>query len=77
MSRNPLTSLNTPDTRELLALLTQAQAVAERVDTARGRALPEGTPLLPGESLGTDQAESVSALALRVRREVEGAKGRE
>lgn len=69
--------LDTPDTRELLALLEQAQAVAERIDAARGRALPEDLPLQPGESHGTDLAESVSYLALRVRGEVCGPAGRD
>lgn len=72
-----LVQLDTPDTRLLLAMLEQVQIVAERVDASRGRTLPEDTLLQPGESRGTDIAESVSELALRVRREVEGAKGRE
>jgi hypothetical protein len=72
-----LALLDTPDARELLALLEKAQEVAERVDASRGRALPETIPLLPGESRGTDLAESISELALRVRTEVHGAKGRE
>ncbi len=72
-----LVQLDTPDARELLVLLERAQAVAERVDASRGRAFPAGTPLLPGESLGTDLAESLSLITLRVRLEVEGPKGRE
>jgi hypothetical protein len=64
--------MDTPDTRELLALLEEAQAVAERIDAARGRALPEDIRLQPGESRGTDLAESISYLALRVRGEVCG-----
>lgn len=71
-----LATLDTPDARELLALLEQAQAVAERVDRSRGKALAVGTPLLPGESLGTDLAESLSTLALRVRIEVNGSRGK-
>ena len=67
-----LDQLDTPDTRRLLALLEEAQAVAERVDAARGRALDIDFPLQPGESRGTDLAESLSELALRVRVEVEG-----
>ena len=70
-------TLDTPDTRELLALLEQAQAVAERIDAARGRALPGDIPLQDGESRGTDLAESVSYLALRVRGEVRGPAGRD
>ncbi len=76
----PLSQLDTSDTRRLLALLQEAQEVAERVDTARGRALPAFVPLGPGESAGTDLAESISELALRLRIEVEGpqrARGRE
>jgi hypothetical protein len=72
-----LLQLDTPDTRYLLSLLEEAQAVAERIDAARGRALPSDTPLQPGESLGTDLAEAVSYLALRVRGEVRGPKGRD
>ncbi|MES2460843.1 MAG: hypothetical protein V4671_09675 [Armatimonadota bacterium] len=71
-----LDQLDTPDTRELLALLESAQAVAERVDAARGRSLP-GIALTPGESRGTDLAESISYLALRVRSEVCGPLGRD
>ena len=73
----PLHLLDTPDTRRLLELLTEAQEVAERVDAARGRSLPEDTPLLPGESRGIDLAETISEIALRVRIEVQGLKGRE
>lgn len=68
--------LNTPDTRELLALLEKAQEAAERVDAARGRSLDDSIPLSPGESRGTDLAEQVSYIALRVRGEVYGAKGK-
>lgn len=72
-----LDQLDTSDTRRLLALLEEAQAVAERIDLARGRALPADRPLQPGESHGTDLAESVSYLALRVRLEVCGPGGRD
>lgn len=72
-----LATLDTPEARQLLALLEAAQAVAERVDAQRGHCVPADTPLLPGESRGTDLAESLSLLTLRVRREVEGARGRE
>lgn len=63
---------DTPDTRELLALLEKAQAVAERIDAARGRALSPDIPLLPGESHGRDLAETISTIAVRVRGEVKG-----
>lgn len=73
----PLHLLDTPDTRELLELLEKAQAVAERIDAARGRTVDSDTPLLPGESHGTDLAETISNIALRVRVEVKGPQGRE
>lgn len=60
------------DSRELLDLLERAQAVAERIDAARGRCVDESIPLHPGESRGTDLAESLSVLALRVRKDVQG-----
>jgi len=69
----PLDQFDTPDTRELLALLEQAQVVAERVDRARGHSVREDIPLSPGESAGTDLAENISRIALRVRQEVRGA----
>jgi hypothetical protein len=73
----PLEQLDTPDTRHLLYLLEKAQEVAERIDAARGRALGESIELLPGESKGTDLAETISEIALRVRTEVHGPAGRE
>jgi len=73
----PLLALDTPDTRELLALLERAQAVAERVDAARGLSLPADVPLPQGQSRGTDIAETISEIALRMRTEVHGPKGRE
>jgi hypothetical protein len=73
----PLETLDTPHTRRLLALLMEAQEVAEQIDWERGRALDESVPLLPGESRGTDLAESISEIALRVRTEVHGPRGRE
>ncbi|MES2463620.1 MAG: hypothetical protein V4671_23850 [Armatimonadota bacterium] len=72
-----LLQLDTPDSRRLLALLEEAQAVADRVDASRGRALPADIPLQPGESRGTDLAESISYIALRVRGEVRGPQGRD
>jgi hypothetical protein len=73
----PLHLLDTPDTRELLDLLKRAQAVAERVDASRGRSLSSGFPLSPGESYGTDLAESISEIVLRVGIEVHGPAGKE
>jgi hypothetical protein len=71
----PLEQLDTPDTRHLLSLLEKAQEVAERIDAARGRSLGENIELLPGESKGTDLAEAISEIALRVRTEVHGPAG--
>jgi hypothetical protein len=68
----PLELLDTPDAHELLALLRQAVTVAERLDRARGRALPADTELLPKETHGLDLAEAVAELALRVETEVYG-----
>ena len=72
---NELASLSTiggDDLRELLGLLEAAQSVAERIDAARGFTVGDSIPLQPGESRGTDLAESVSLLALRVRQEARG-----
>ena len=72
---NELAALSTiggDDLRELLGLLERAQAVAERIDSARGFTVGDSIPLQPGESRGTDLAESVSILALRVRQEARG-----
>jgi len=73
----PLHLLDTPAARDLLAILEEAQQIAEQVDAERGRTVGEDIPLLPGESRGTDLAEAISQLALRVRTEVHGPKGRE
>lgn len=80
---DPLRSLaqaDTHDTRELLRLVCEAVAVAERVDAARGNVVAPDAVLLPGESRGTGWAETLSELALRLKIEVEGparARGRE
>jgi hypothetical protein len=76
-SLSDLATLDTDDGRELLRLLTEAQAVAERIDLARGRCLPEGIPLEVGESRGTDLAESISMIAVRVKGEIQPPKGRD
>lgn len=73
----PLALLSTEASRELLSALRHAVALAERVDAERGRALPAEIPLQPGESRGTDLAESLSLLVLRLSLEVEGAQGRD
>ena len=72
-----LTSLDTPDAHELLELLTRAQAVAERVDAQRGHVVPASLPLGPGESRGTDLAETISEVVLRLRVECFGPAGRD
>jgi len=69
--------LDTPASRRLLSLLEEAQEATEEVDAERGRSLPGDVPLQPGESRGTDLAETISEIALRVRIEVNGPKGRE
>lgn len=71
-----LATMDTPDARELLTLLEQAQAVAERVDASRGRTVAPHIVLMPGESQGTDLAESVSEIAARLRAEVFGRNGK-
>jgi hypothetical protein len=71
-----LATYGSDDSRELLDLLERAQTVAERIDVSRGHAVDEKMPLHPGESRGTDLAESISVLALRVRKEALGATGK-
>jgi len=68
----PLHLLDTPDARELLALLRQAVAVAERLDQARGRAMPPNVELLPEETRGLDFAEALADLSLRLEMEIFG-----
>lgn len=68
-----INQLDTPDTRALLAALENAQEIAERVDAARGRTVGNDFPLQPAESAGTDLAESIALLVLRLRNEVGGA----
>jgi len=68
----PLHQLDTPDARRLLDLLTEAQAVAERLDLARGRALASDFPLAAGETRGVDLAESIGELAQRLQGEIHG-----
>lgn len=72
-----LVMLADPEAPQLLRLIEEAQALAERIDARRGRSLPEDTALMPGESLGTDLAESLSVIALRVRLDVHGPTGRD
>lgn len=66
---------DTPAARRLLNLLEQTQDAAEEVDKERGNCL-DFEPPLPGESRGTDYAESLSELALRLRSELSAPTGR-
>jgi len=68
----PLHLLDTPDARQLLDLLRRAVAVAERLDLARGRALPPTVELLPAETRGLDFAEALADLFLRLEMEIHG-----
>lgn len=76
-SLSALSKLDTSEARQLLEILVRAQEAAELVDAQRGNALPPHIPLQPGESRGTDFAEDLSYIVLRLRREVEGARGRD
>ncbi len=74
-SLSSLALLSTPSSRELLGLLRDAVAVAERVDAERGRVAGKSSP---DDCAGTDLAEALHFLVLRVADEVEGAQsGRE
>jgi hypothetical protein len=63
--------------RLALALLTEAQAVAELVDAQRGKVLSESIPTGVMESRGTDYADSISHLRIRLHREIVPPKGRD
>jgi len=49
-----------------------ALPVAERIDRARGRALPPNFPLAEGETAGCDLAETLGYVALRLETEIHG-----
>ena len=68
----PLHLLDTPDARELLGALRHAVTIAERVDRARGRALPPSVGLLPEGTRGLDLAETLSEIARRLEMEIYG-----
>lgn len=75
-----LAMLDTPNARALLEALRSVQELAEVVDAERGRAVPAECVVLPGESRGTDYAESISHLWLKLSTEIHGppsARGRE
>ncbi len=46
--------------------------VAERLDQARGRALPPSFPLAEGETAGCDLAETLGNVAIRLETEIYG-----
>jgi len=73
LALSSLAAMDTEEARELLDLLERAQTLADVVDRQRGRALSPDAELLPGESYGTDIAESISEVALRLRRQIHGA----
>ena len=61
--------------RDLLEALDRAQRLAEVLDAQRGRTVGPKVPLGPGESRGTDYAEALSELVLRLRGEAFGMVG--
>lgn len=67
-----LAALDTADSRELLDLVTRALSAAERVDAQRGNVVGADVPLSQGESRGTDYAEVLSVLRLRLSTEIHG-----
>ena len=76
-----LSKLSDPETmadnEALLVLLVQAQVVAERLDLRRGHVVGEHIPLQPGESRGTDLAETISEICARLRYEMHGPVGKD
>jgi hypothetical protein len=71
-----LASLSSPLAAEMLDRLRDLLPLAEKLDAERGNAMPEEYTPAPGESRGTDVAESISLLILHLKRDVEGARGR-
>lgn len=72
-----LAALDSPEARALFLALSHVQDLAEAVDAQRGRTLPEEVPLQPGESRGTDYAETISNLAQRLKVEIFGPAGKD
>ena len=64
----PLHQLDTPDVRALAAGLRELLPIAERIDAARGRALPE----VVGGSAGLDLAEDLAQMVARLELEAYG-----
>lgn len=78
--RNPLEelqSLSSPSRQALLEGLRQLLPLAEVVDAEDGNVLPDHLPLQPGETRGTNWAESLSNIAELLRQQVEGPRGRD
>ena len=73
----PLDKLDTPHVRELLAAMEAALPLAGRIDADRGRAMPVGQELSPGEPRGVDLADAVYEIVQRLRIEVHGPGGRD
>jgi hypothetical protein len=71
-----LARLDTPASRQLLSQLRAALMTAEAVDAQRGNVMAGYVPG-PDGSRGTDYAESVSHLALRLAGEIEPPRGRD
>lgn len=72
-----LATLDSPEARELHRRLMELIPLAETVDASRGRTMGSSFQPLPGESRGTDIAETLSLLVLRLQDETVGPKGRE
>ena len=75
--KESVVQLDTPDTREVLDLLTCAPVVAERVNESLWRNESGGLVLASDQGQWTELTESLSLLVLQVRRKVEGPKGKE
>lgn len=69
-------TLDTPEARRLLAALALVQELAEVVDAQRGHVLPERIPTGSMESRGTDIADSISHIRIRLSMELNPPKGR-
>lgn len=72
-----LARLDSPEARELHRRLTDLMPLAEAVDAGRGRTMGEDYEPMPGESRGTDIAETLSLMVLRLKNETQGPRGRD
>ncbi len=68
-----LATLDTNESRELLAALEMVQSFAEKVNYQRGHVFFDHIKTALNQSRGTNYAEDVSNLAARLRREIFGA----